>query len=94
MFKVLEFITEALAWLVIAASPTIIGGVIGGIIILYNPNSIGFVIGIPIASAGLIIGITWATNVWKKTGTIQFLSRLLSTPELDNNKDEEPKSDK
>ncbi len=41
-------------------------------------------IGILIAGIGLTIGITWATKTWKKTGTMQFLSRIDATPELDN----------
>ncbi len=48
-----------------------------------NPSTARLVFGISIATLGLIIGIIWATNIWKKTGTMRFMSRIMATPELD-----------
>ncbi len=32
---------------------------------------------------GLFVGIKWANKIQKQNGTIEFLSRNISTPELD-----------
>lgn len=84
MFKVFEWITEAVGWLQIVASPLLIGLGIGAIVYFQNPTATRLVIAITIASLGLIIGILLATKIWKtKEGTIWFLSRIMATPELD-----------
>lgn len=38
---------------------------------------------IAVALLALIIGIVFATRVWKKQGTMHFLSRVSASPELD-----------
>lgn len=92
MIKVLAKIIEVFGWLRIMASPLLIGLVIGVIIYDYNQNITGAIISISVAILGLIIGIIWATKVWKsKQGTIQFLSRIMATPELEKN-DEQSKN--
>ena len=52
--------------------------------------------GIGIAGIGLIIGIVWATRIWKKQGTIEFVSRVNASPEYNRNETaelvEEPKN--
>ena len=88
MFKVLEFLTEAIGWLQIVASPLLIGLGIGALVYFSNPTELRMIIGISVAVLGLIIGIVWATRVWKKYGTVRFLSRIIATPELDNNREE------
>ena len=86
--KVFHFITEALGWLQIVASPLVAGLIIGGLVYLAKRDTIGLTIGIIIASIGLVVGIVWATKVWRTKGTVNFMSRLLGTPEL-NKKDSE-----
>ena len=86
MFKILEFITEAIGWLQIVASPLLIGLGIGALIYFSHPTELRMITGIGVAALGLIVGIVWATRVWKKYGTMRFLSRIIATPELDNNK--------
>ena len=92
MLKLVEFITEVLGWLMIAASPSILGVGGGFIIYLIMPSGFGFAIGILLAALGLFIGIKWATKVWKKTGTMNYLSRRYASPELDKKDDKESNS--
>ena len=88
MFKVIPFLLECIGWLQIVASPLLTGLVIGAVVYFYSPDSTGLVIGITATVFGLLVGIIWATKIWKKKGTITFLSRLIATPELDEkNKD-------
>ena len=79
---------EILGWLRIVISPTLLGVIVGGIYYLTYPTQNGKIIGILISIVGLIIGIIWATRVFKKYGTIWFLSRLIATDDI---KDEETK---
>lgn len=76
--KIFQFVTEAVGWLQIMASPFAAGLLLGGA----KRDTVGLGIGIGIASIGLIVGIIWATRVWQKKGTVNFMSRLLGTPEL------------
>ena len=71
-----SLITEIIAWLQIAASPFLISIATGFIIYIFKPGKLGFVIAISIAIVGLVIGITCAVKVWKKKGTVQFMSTL------------------
>lgn len=86
MIKLLAKIIEAYGWLSIMASPLLIGIAVGVIVYAYNQNLTGIIIGASISLLGLIIGVIWATKVWRsKQGTIQFLSRIMATPELEKN---------
>jgi hypothetical protein len=87
MFKILEFITETIGWLQIVASPLLIGLGIGALIYFSHPTNLGMIAGLSIAALGLVIGIIWASRVWKKYGTMRFLSRIIATPELDEKKE-------
>jgi len=80
--KILEWLTSFFAWLEIVASPLIIGGVIGFFVYAKYPTTVGLVIGISVAGLGLIIGIVIATRIWKKGGTVEFISRISASPEL------------
>jgi hypothetical protein len=92
MMKAFEWITEVIGWLQIVASPFLMGLVIGSIIYFPNPTAQRLLIGISFSLLGLVIGILWATKVWKtKEGTISFLSRTMATPELDNIESESAK---
>jgi hypothetical protein len=89
MFKVFEFIIEVIGWIRIAISPTLIGVIFGLLIYNYFPNLYGLIAGGFIIIVGLIIGIAWATNKFKTTGTMHFLSRVDASPDLDNLKNSE-----
>ncbi len=91
--KILEWITAFIGWLQIVFFPLFIGLIVG-LIVYYNfHTTIGLIIGISITVIGLLIGIIMATRIWKKTGTINFLSRGSASPEL-NDLDEDKVEDK
>ena len=91
--SVFEFIIEILGWVQIVASPVLIGLAISFIVIINWTESEGaMIVAIFIPVLGLFIGIIWATHVWKRKGTIEYVSRLSATPELDNLKNEEDKN--
>ncbi len=89
MIKIFNFLIEVWGWIKIVLSPLTIGLVLGTIIYGSNQNGIGLAIGIAVSLLGLVIGIIWATRVWKTRGTNNFLSEIYRTPELDSNKEEE-----
>jgi hypothetical protein len=89
-FKIFELMTEIIGWLEIMISPTLICGMIGVGVYFYFQNFVAKIIGISIAAIGLLIGIIWATKIFKsKKGTVHFMSRLSATPELDKEIEEE-----
>lgn len=83
-----EYFTEVVGWLQIMVSPLLLALALGALIYYLNPGKITLVLAIGIVVLGLSIGIIWATKVWKKQGTINFMSSIMSTPEL-NSKDED-----
>ena len=66
MTKILEFITELFGWIQIVFFPSLIGLVVGAIVFYYMPDNVGLTIGIVIAIVGLVVGVIFATRVWKK----------------------------
>lgn len=88
IFSTLKFITESIGWIQIFASPLLIGLLIGFIIYFSKPCMTRLLIGSVVVTSGLIIGVILATKQWKKKGTISFMSRIMSTPELDKSNEE------
>lgn len=85
MFRFFERITEFIGWLQIAAAPSLIGTGVGAAMYFAHTTLIRLVIGGVIAVAGIVIGCVWATRVMKsRNGTVWFMSRIIATPELDN----------
>jgi hypothetical protein len=78
-----EWIMEAIGWLQIVASPLLVGMLIGAVVYFPDPSPTRFVIGASIVVLGLVIGILWATRIWRTKGTIWFVSRVSATPDLD-----------
>ena len=90
--KILEWLTSFIAWLQIVFSPLFFG-LVGGLIIYgIYPTMTGLTIGIVVATLGLTIGLIFATRVWKKQGTVDFISRVSASPVLDNLEDEKNNS--
>lgn len=89
MFKLIAYLIEVAGWIRIAAAPFLIALGIGAYIYTHNPSRFTLAYAILIVMIGLIIGVLWATRVWKKTGTTEFLSRVDATPEL-NKPQEKP----
>jgi F0F1-type ATP synthase assembly protein I len=83
MHKAFEFITELIGWIQIVLSPTLIGMLLGLIFYGNFQNQTGMIIGFLLVGIGFVIGIIWATRKFKTTGTINFLSKISSTPDLD-----------
>jgi hypothetical protein len=65
------------------AFPLLLAAIIGFVIYISKPGTIRLIIAIAIVAIGLILGIIWATKIWKGKGTIHFISRVNASPELD-----------
>lgn len=74
--KLIEIILEIIGWFQIVSGVTLCAGLIAGIIYLKWNNGTGKVIAIIILSIGFLFGVVWATRIWKKHGTIEWLSRI------------------
>ena len=83
MKKILENIIELIGWVQIMISPILISSFIGFIIYYNFQNTLGLVISFILIAIGLYLGIRLANKKYKSTGTIDFLSRIHSSPELD-----------
>lgn len=83
----MKILTELISWFRIAVSPFLLGTLIGGIVYLKMGEE-GFVPGIIITAIGGIIGVLWATKIWSKQGTTNFISRIEATKELDKKQPE------
>ena len=83
MKKGLESITEIIGWLQIVISPTIIGIGLGFIFYSNFENKTGLFFAIIISIIRFVIGIILANKKFKTTGTVNFLSRISATPEIE-----------
>jgi uncharacterized protein YacL len=90
--NIFDSVFEIIGWIQIAISPIIIGAIIAFFVYSSNKNKAGFIIAVIIFFAGVILGAIWATSVYKKKGTIFFMSRVSASPELDK-KEEEKKEE-
>ena len=86
--KIFRIITEIFGWIQIVVSPFLIALIVAFFFYKYKPDQTSFYISIAISLVGLITGIVLATRIWKKKGTINFVSRINETPELENDKEE------
>ena len=84
----LDYVFEIIGWLQIVVSPLLLGLLIGAWIYFSDPGTGRLIAGITVAALGLVIGIILATKAWKGKGTIDFVSREMATPELDNLEEE------
>jgi hypothetical protein len=80
-----QLFTEIVGWLQIFASPFLMGLIIGAIVYFFKPGTTRLIIAIFIAATGLFTGIVCANRIWRKKGTIHFMSRIMATPELEQN---------
>jgi hypothetical protein len=83
-----EYFTEIIGWGQIVASPFLGGLIIGALVYFPKPGRSTFIIAIVIATAGLAIGVIWATRVWKKKGTMHFMSGIMASPDLEKKDDD------
>ncbi len=95
MTKLLAVLIEIINWLRIALSPTIIGGIVGSVFYYFFQNQIGQILWMMSAISGCVIGIIWASRIWKKQGTTTFMSKIISSPDLDKiNMEKDPEDKK
>ena len=64
-FKLMRILIELINWLRIAISPILIGVLMGGLVYLKMGDD-GLVPGLVITATGGIVGVLWATKIWKK----------------------------
>jgi ACR3 family arsenite efflux pump ArsB len=76
--------TEVVGWLQIVASPTLVGALLGVVLNMSIPGKVSLFVGLLPVLLGLIIGIIWATRVWRKKGTSRYMSEILSTPDIED----------
>ena len=74
--KLIEIILEIIGWLQITLGVTLASGIIAFLIYLKWDNESGKTVSIILLSVGFVIGAIWATRIWKKHGTIAWLSRI------------------
>lgn len=86
MSKFFHTVMEIVGWLQIAASPTLLGSFIAAVVYFSNPSTTTFIVSLGIFISGIILGVYFATKIWKTKGTVWFMSRIMATPELDGKK--------
>ncbi|MFL5743006.1 MAG: hypothetical protein ACJ75B_22495 [Flavisolibacter sp.] len=74
--KLIELLLGIFGWLQIVLGVTIGAGLFALLIYLKWSSNTGQIVAIVIASVGFILGCIWATQIWKKHGTINWLSRI------------------
>ena len=81
--KIVDTILECIGWLQIAISPIIISILLAAAVYYYKKDRIGLILSIIILLAGIITGVIWATRIYRKRGTVNFMAKVSSNPELD-----------
>jgi hypothetical protein len=74
--KFIQIILEIIGWIQIALVTTILSGLIALPIYIKWSTDTGKLIAIAIIGIGFIAGSIWATIIWKKHGTVAWLSRI------------------
>lgn len=83
-------ILKIFAWLSIAFSPFLLGGILSVITYLVLGKGIlAIIIAILIGLLFLFLGIYFANKVSKKKGSIEFITQIRTTPELDYKKNDD-----
>ncbi|WP_394664983.1 hypothetical protein [uncultured Chryseobacterium sp.] len=82
--NIFEKTAELVGGLQIFLSPFLIGAAISAIIYFSNPNNFTLIVAIVLLLLATGIGIKLATKIYRsKEGTIDFISKTDSTPEID-----------
>ena len=77
----LAFIAQSLLWLAVAASPTLVGVIIGFILSMQASDLYNLTVPL-CGGAGFILGGLWAERIRKTIGLSAFLGRLTGMCEL------------
>ena len=74
--KLIEIILEIIGWLQITLGVTLAAGLVALVIYLAWNTQSGKKASIILLAIGFFIGAFWATRIWKKHGTVAWLSRI------------------
>ena len=80
----LEKMFKAVAWLQVAVVPGVIGAGLGLLTWFGIRGTWGVLCGLMLMVVGLSIGVIWANKVSRKHGSVEFMTKVSSTPELDD----------
>lgn len=89
LFKFFDQLSEITGWLLIVFRATVLSFLLGCVIFVCLQDTAGLVLGIAVVLLGMFLGVTFATRKFKTTGTINLLSRVSATPELDQTNEKE-----
>jgi hypothetical protein len=74
--KFFEIILEIFGWLQIVFGVTLGAGLIAGAIYIKRSSETGKIIAIIILSIDFLLGVVWTARIWRKSGTIEWLSGI------------------
>lgn len=77
--KIIQIILEIIGWLSIAGGTTLGAALISFIVYTKWQNEAGKTVAVIILIIGFIAGAIWATIIWKKYGTVEWLSGIRKT---------------
>ena len=86
-FETFEKASEIIGWIQIFISIFLLSAVISALVYFPFQNLLTLILGCIILAMGIFFGIKLANKKFKKEGTIQFLSRISASPELDEKKE-------
>lgn len=87
IFDKFEKTTEIIGWILIFFSIFLLSAVISALVYFPFQNLWTSLLGCLILAIGVFSGIKLANKKFKEEGTIQFLSRVSASPELDEKND-------
>lgn len=77
--KATKLILEIIGWCQIAFGTTLFFVLIAAALYYTYTNDTTAITAIVIIIAGFIVGVVWATRIWIKHGTMEWLSRIRRT---------------
>ena len=87
MITFFKRMVRVIAFLQIAVAPLLIGAISGLGIYSFFPQTIGLLLEVLFTLIGLVMGIVWAFRVDRKSGVVEYMSRVIASPELDHTED-------
>jgi hypothetical protein len=76
LLKLIQIILEIIGWLTIVAGTTFLAAIVAFILYKILPPENIKTICLILLSTGFIAGCVWATFIWKKYGTVEWLSGI------------------
>lgn len=81
MLRIIEFLVEAVYWLLIFLSPVLVMGLLA--LLLYFECGVPAWISYVLLGVGVVLGVWLAEHVRRKYGCSNFWSRTSATPDID-----------